>query len=51
VHAPTVDKGNDIKNSFYEELEEVFDQFPRYHIKILLGHFDANVGGRTSLNQ
>jgi hypothetical protein len=23
--------------SFYEELENVFDQFPRYHMKILLG--------------
>jgi hypothetical protein len=28
VHAPTEDKYDDIKDSFYEELEEVFDQFP-----------------------
>jgi hypothetical protein len=28
VHAPTEDK-DDIKDSFYEELEQVFDQFPR----------------------
>jgi hypothetical protein len=47
VHAPTEDKDDDIKNSFYEEVEEVFDQFPMYHMKILkedlnkkrVGHF------------
>jgi hypothetical protein len=37
VHAPTEDKVVVIKDSFYEELEELFDQFPRYHMKILLG--------------
>jgi hypothetical protein len=34
VHAPTEDKDDVIKDSFYEELEQVFDQFPRYHMKI-----------------
>ena len=29
---------------FYEELEQVFDHFPRYHTKILLGDFNAKVG-------
>jgi hypothetical protein len=29
---------------FYKELEQVFDQFPRYHMKILLADFNANVG-------
>jgi hypothetical protein len=33
-----------IKDSFYKELEEVFDQFPRYHMKILMGVFNAKVG-------
>jgi hypothetical protein len=36
VHAPTDDKDNVIKDNFYKELEQVFDQFPRYHMKILL---------------
>jgi hypothetical protein len=31
---PTEDKGDDIKDSFHKELEQVFDQFPRYHMKI-----------------
>jgi hypothetical protein len=37
MHAPTEDKCDDAKDSFYEELEEVFDQFPKYNKKILLG--------------
>jgi hypothetical protein len=44
VHDPTEDKDDDIKDNFYEELEEVFDQFPRYHMKILVGDFNAKVG-------
>jgi hypothetical protein len=44
VHAPTEDKDDDIKDSFYEALEQVFDQFPRYYMKILLGDFNAKVG-------
>jgi exonuclease III len=44
VHAPTDNKDDDIKDSFYEELEQVFDQFPRYHMKILLGDFNAKEG-------
>jgi hypothetical protein len=44
VHAPAEDENDDIKDSFYKELEEVFDQFPSYHMKILLGVFNAKVG-------
>jgi hypothetical protein len=44
VHGPTEDKDDHIKDSFYEEPEQVFDQFPRYHMKILLGDFNAKVG-------
>jgi hypothetical protein len=40
-----------IKDSFYEELEQVFDHFPRYHKKILLGDFNAKVGKEDILNQ
>jgi hypothetical protein len=44
VYAPTEDNDDDIKDIFYEELEQVFDQFPRYHMEILLGDFNAKVG-------
>jgi hypothetical protein len=44
VDAPTEDKDDDIKDRFYGELEQVFDQFPGYHMKILLGDFNAKVG-------
>jgi len=33
VHAPTEDKSYITKDSFCEELERAFDQFPKYHIK------------------
>jgi hypothetical protein len=33
-----------VKDSFYEELEHVFDQFLKYHAKILLEGFNAKVG-------
>jgi hypothetical protein len=44
VHAPTEDKIDDLKDRFYEELEQVFDKYPTYHMKILLGDFNAKVG-------
>jgi hypothetical protein len=36
VCAPTLDKSDDVRESFYEELEGVFNQFPKHHIKISL---------------
>jgi hypothetical protein len=33
-----------VKDSFYKELEYVFDTFPKYHMKIVLGDFSVNVG-------
>jgi len=43
-HAPSKDKSDDPKDSFYVELEQVFDHFPRYHMKILIGDFNAKMG-------
>jgi len=48
------------KTVFYEDLEQVFNHFPKYHMKSLLGDFHAKVGrenifkptiGNVSLNQ
>jgi hypothetical protein len=44
IHAPTEDKTDDVKDSFYEQLERVFDKFLKYHMKILLRDFNAKVG-------
>jgi hypothetical protein len=37
-------KIGDIKDRLYEELEQVFDKFPKYHMKKLLGDCNAKVG-------
>jgi hypothetical protein len=42
VHAARQEKSDDSKDSFYEELQKVFDYFPKYHMKILL-NFNAKV--------
>jgi hypothetical protein len=44
VHVPSEEKSDKSKDSFYEELEQVFDHFRKYHMKILLGDFKAKVG-------
>jgi hypothetical protein len=36
-------KRDDVKDVFCEELGRVFDQFPRYDMKILLGDFNVKV--------
>ena len=55
VHAPSGEKSEESK-----ELGEVFDHLPKYHMKILLGDFNAKVGrenifktiiGQESLHQ
>ena len=60
VHAPSEEKSDESKDSFYEELEQVFDRFPKYYVKMLLGDFNAKVGrenifkptiGQESLHQ
>ena len=48
VHAPSEEKSDEAKDSFCEELEQVFDQFPKYHMKMLLGEFNAKVGRENS---
>ena len=60
VHAPSEEKSDESKDSFYEELEQVFDHFLKHHVKMLLGNFNAKVGrenifkptiGQESLHQ
>jgi hypothetical protein len=44
VHAPTEDRIDHVKDSFYEEWECIFDKFLKYLMKIMLGNFNAKVG-------
>jgi len=45
MHAPSEEKSDDSKDSFYEELEAVFFcYFSKYHMKIALGDFNEKVG-------
>ena len=44
VQAPGEEKSDESKDSFYEELEQVFDHFTKYHMKILLRYFNEKVG-------
>jgi hypothetical protein len=44
VHAPSEEKSDDSKDSFYEDLKQVFHNFPKYHTKIMLRDFNSKVG-------
>ena len=44
VHVPSEEKSDNKKDSFFEELEQVFYHFPKYDMNILLGDFKAKVG-------
>jgi len=44
VHAPSKEKCDDSKDGFYEELEQVSDHSPQYHLKIPLVDFNKKIG-------
>jgi hypothetical protein len=50
VYAPMEDKTDDIKDSLYEKLEHVFNQFPKYHMNILIRD-NAKVGREVIFNK
>ena len=41
VHAPTEEKSDQSNVRSYEELEQMFDYFPKYHTKFQLEDFNA----------
>ena len=43
VHAPTEEQIDNSKDSFQKNFEQVSDHFTKYHIKILLGDFNAKL--------
>ena len=44
VHATSEEKSDDSKETFYGELQQVFNHIPNYHIKIMLVDFNAKLG-------
>jgi hypothetical protein len=40
-----------MEGRFYGQLEHVFDKFPKYHMKILLGNFNAKVDKENIFKQ
>jgi hypothetical protein len=44
VYVPSGEKSVDSKDSFCDELDQVFDHFPKYHMKILSRDFNAKLG-------
>lgn len=44
VHAPTEEKEDDIKEDFYNDLEDVIEETPKQDILIVLGDFNAKIG-------
>ena len=44
MNAPSEEKSDDSKDRFCEELGQVFEHFPKYHIKFLIGYFNTKLG-------
>jgi hypothetical protein len=44
IDAPTEKKEDEVKDAFYEKLEEVYDSTPRNDVKIILGYLNAKIG-------
>jgi hypothetical protein len=40
-----------VKVSFYEELESLFEKFPKYHMKVLLWDFNEKKTAKIFLNR
>jgi len=51
VYAPSEEKSDDSKDSFYEELEQGFDHFLKYHTKTLLRDFNGKLGVEDIFNR
>ena len=49
MQAPSDEKRDDSKDIFFEELEQLFEHFPKYHMKIILRDFNAKVGRENIL--
>jgi hypothetical protein len=44
AHAPIEDADEEVKNTFYEKLEHIYDIAPKNDVKIVLGDFNPKIG-------
>jgi exonuclease III len=44
AHSPTGDKTDEEKDSFYDELDEIYGECPKRDCKIIIGDMNAKVG-------
>jgi hypothetical protein len=51
LRAPSEEKSDSSKDSFYAELEQVFDQFPEYYMKFCLEILMKKRGERIFSNR
>jgi hypothetical protein len=51
VPVPIEHKIDDVNDSCYDELECIFNKFPKYHMEILLAKFNAKVGREDIFKQ
>jgi hypothetical protein len=42
VHAPADDRSDSINDNIYKKLDHALNQFCKYRMEILLGHFNTN---------
>lgn len=43
VHSPTEEKEDEEIEQFYEEIDGIYNQIPRYDVKIIIGGFNAKL--------
>jgi hypothetical protein len=51
ILAPTEDKTDDVEDIFYEEMKCVFNEFCKYHMKILLGGVKITVSPHRNVHK
>ena len=44
AHETSEEKNDSSKDSFYKELQQAFDDFPKCHMNIMLGDFSTKLG-------
>ena len=44
IYAPTENSSDEEKDTFYDQLQSVYDKTPKHDVKIIMGDFNAKVG-------